>query len=90
MTVMLNGMPLKRPETYCHFGDCTQIAHIGNLFVIMRVISFLLWYSCPQLSISWSSELNSPIPFQFSSLLPRILMIMLTVIEYKDEVELIS
>ena len=38
----------------------------------MKATPFLLRDCCPQ--ISWSSELNSPIPVHFSSLIPKMLM----------------
>ena len=41
--------------------------------------SFLLRDSCPRQQIQWSSELNSPIPVHFSSLIPKMLMFTLAI-----------
>ena len=40
---------------------------------------FLLRDSCPQQQIQWSSELNSPIPVHFRSLIPKMSMFTLAI-----------
>ena len=47
---------------------------ISDSLLTMMATPFLLRDSCPQQQIKWSSELNSPIPVHFSSLIPKMLM----------------
>ena len=61
---------------FCRFWDCTQALHFGLLLTMMATL-LLLRDSCPQ--IEWSSELNSPIPVHFSSLIPKMSMFTLAI-----------
>ena len=66
-----------KPRSFCHFWDCTQVLHFG-LLLTMRATPFLLWFLPPVVDI-WSSGLNWPTPVHFSSLIPKMLMFILTI-----------
>ena len=50
-----------------------------TLLLTMRATLFLVKDYCPQQQIKWSSELNSPIPVHFSSLIPKMSTFILTI-----------
>ena len=58
-----------------------------TLLLPIRAIPFLLRDSCPQYLIKWSSEINSPIFVHFSSLIPKMSIISLTISFLLDHVQ---
>ena len=64
-------------------GTYTRLTHPSTAFQTLLLTTmptpFLLRHSCPQESIQWSSELNSPIPVRFNSLIPKMLMFTLAI-----------
>ena len=67
--MILNGLPWKRTEIILSFFRWHPSTSLQTLLLTMMATPFLLRDSCLQ-----SSELNSPIPVHFSSLIPRMLM----------------
>ena len=74
ITVILNGLPWKPTEIILSFLTLHPSTAFHTLLLTIRVTPFLLMDSCPQQQIEWSSELNSPIPVHFSSLILKMLM----------------
>ena len=58
------------PRSFSHFFRLHPGTEFWTLLLTMRATPFLLKDSCPQ-KIKWSFKLNSPIPFYFSSLIPK-------------------
>jgi len=69
---------VKEPRSFCCFWDCTQVLHFG-LFCWLWDYSISSKGFLPTVKILWSSELNSPIPVHFSSLIPKMLMFTLAI-----------
>ena len=66
----------------CQFQKVLQVfpsTAFQTLLLTMMATPFILRDSCPQEQISWSSELYSPIPVLFISLIPKILMFTLAI-----------
>ena len=65
--------------------DHSVASEIASKYCILDSFLYSAGYSisskevCPQQSIEWSSQLNSPIPVHFSSLIPGILMFTLAI-----------
>ena len=47
VTVMLNGLPVNEPGSFCHFWACTQVLHF-RVLLTLRATPFLLRDTCPQ------------------------------------------
>ena len=77
--MILNGLPWKRTEIILSFLRLHSNTAFWTLLLTMMATPFLLRDSCPQQQIQWSSELNSPIPVHFSSLIPRMLSFSLAI-----------
>ena len=65
-------------QMFCCYWDCTQVLHFWLFGWLWRLLHFF-WDSCPQWWIQWSSELNSPIPVHFSSLISNMSMFPLAI-----------
>ena len=66
----------------CQFQKVLQVFPITafqTLSLTMMATLFLLRDSCPQQQIQWSSELYSPIPLHFSSLISKMSMFSLAI-----------
>ena len=74
VTVILNGLPWKQTEIILSFLRLHPSTAFQTVLLTMRATPFLRRDSCPQQKIQWSSELNSPIPVHFSSLIPKMSM----------------
>ena len=79
ITVILNGLPWKRTEIIMSFLRLHPITAFQTLLLTRMATPFLLRDSCPQQQIKWSSELHSPIPIHFSSLIPKMSMFTLAI-----------
>ena len=79
ITVILNSQPWKRTEIILSFLRLHPSTAFQTLLLAMRATSFLLRDSNPQWYIQWSSELSSPIPVPFSSLISQMLMFTLAI-----------
>ena len=71
ITVILNGLLWKRTRIILSFLKLHPSSAFQILLLTMMATPFLLRDSCPQQQIQWSSELNSPIPVHFGSLITR-------------------
>ena len=65
-------------RNHCHFWDCTQVLHF-RLFCWLWVLLHFFLGMLAHSSRYKSSELNSPIPVYFSSLIPEMLMFTLPI-----------
>ena len=76
--MILNGLPWKRTETILCFWDCIQVLHFGLSCWLWWLLHFFKGFLLTVVDIM-SSELNSPIPVHFSSLIPRMSTFTLTI-----------
>ena len=74
VTVILNGLPWKQTEIILSFLRLHPSTAFQTVLLTMKATPFLRRDSCPQQKIQWSSELNSPMPVHFSSLIPKMSM----------------
>ena len=65
-------------KSFCHFWDCTSY-YISDYFVDYEGYSISSKGFLPTVVDIMSSELNSPIPVHFSSLIPKMLMFTLAI-----------
>ena len=77
--MILSGLPWKWTEIILSFLRLHPSTPFWTLLLTMMAPPFLQRDSCPQYWIQWSSELNSPIPFDLSSLIPRMLTSILAI-----------
>ena len=70
----IESLPWKRIEIILSFLRLHPSTAFQTRLLTIRATAFLLRDSCPQQQISWSSELNSPFPVHFSSLITKMSM----------------
>ena len=64
-------------RSFCCFWDCTQVLHFRLFFWLWGLLHFAERILAHGSGYKWSTELNSPIPVHFSSLIPKMLMLTL-------------
>ena len=69
---------LEAKRDHCVVFESTSKCCISDSLLTMMAAPFLLRDSCPLQQILWPSELNSPIPVHFSSLIPKCQRLLLT------------
>ena len=63
-------------KSFSYFWDCTQVLHFR---LLLSEGYFISWGFFPTVVNLMSTELNSPIPIHFSSLIPKMLMFTLAI-----------